>query len=154
MRLAFLAVVGSLLFAVGCCSSGCITTSYAVTKLYGEVLSTHETRAVFGGIKEAPCRHMTALCPNRCDHGGTYAIFSIEEYLKYQKIDQYGEEHQSTFYVSLTNGRGERSPGTSEALETMIKSLKENDKVILHWAHIYVRDEYVSEPRRVVTFLQ
>lgn len=155
MRISVLAMAATLLMAIGCTNTACTSMTYQVTKLQGEVLSTHKTRAVYSGIKVETCRHLTALCPNRCEHGGSYALFTIKKYLDYQKMNmKYGEEQQVTFYVPLKNGQGERVLETSDALYMMIESLKEGEEVTLHWAHTYVSDGIVSEPRRVVTFLE
>ena len=42
-----------------------------------ELLSLHKTVAKFEGLKEHKCLFKTSLCPDRCGHGGTIAIFKI-----------------------------------------------------------------------------
>lgn len=102
-----------------------------------EMLAKHQTRATFQGIRQQPCRFLTSLCPNECGHASNVAVFSIDEYLHYEKPGQYGDEKQSQHFVVLTGGRSaaERAPADIAAL---IDSLRVGDKVLLDWDHDYV----------------
>lgn len=132
---------------------GCTSTTYVCQSVPGKPLSTHKTEATFVGVETIKCRHMTALCPDRCEHGGTVAKFKIENYLDYQKPSQYGDPKQETFVVQLTDGQGNVPKTTSHALMQVIDSLSAGDAVTLEWTHTYVDDGAIVEPRRLVTRL-
>lgn len=135
-------------------SMGCTSTTYVRQKVPGDKLSIHKTEATFMGVEEVKCRHMTALCPDRCDHGGKVATFKIDNYSNYQKLSQYGDPKQETFTVQLTDGQGNVPKTTSHALVQVIDTLSEGDSVTLEWTHTYVDDGFVVEPRRLVTRLE
>ena len=56
-----------------------------------EILSHHDAICEFTGIKHIPCRFMTSLCPDRCDHASDVAIFKVLEYKNYEQKGEYGE---------------------------------------------------------------
>lgn len=133
---------------------GCTSMTYVRQKVPGDKLSVHKTEATFAGIQELPCRHMTALCPDRCDHGGKVATFTINTYTNYQQLSKYGDPKQETFMVQLADGQGNVPKTTSPALVQVIHELTEGETVTLEWVHTYVDDGRIVEPRRLVTRLE
>uniref|UniRef100_A0A7S0ZFA9 Uncharacterized protein n=2 Tax=Timspurckia oligopyrenoides TaxID=708627 RepID=A0A7S0ZFA9_9RHOD len=117
-----------------------------------EMLALHETEAIFKEIVDRPCMHMTSMCPDKCKHGGSWAVFDIVEYKNYSKPGQYGSEKQKQHHLKLNE--------QPEDVLLTIQSLKENDKVILNWRHDYVSRTHepsggVSKfPRHPVTKLE
>jgi len=103
-----------------------------------EILSRHDTNAVFTGTQEVVCNGLTALCPNECGSSGTLAVFKIESYNDYQKLGKYGDEKAETFTVMLrsTTGTSDVSPEIAER----IRALNAGDKVHLVWEHVYVSE--------------
>jgi len=108
------------------------------TKHSEEILSRHDTNAVFTGTQEVVCNGLTALCPNECGSSGTLAVFKIESYNDYQKLGKYGDEKAETFTIMLrsTMGTSDVSPEIAEYIHT----LNAGDKVYLVWEHVYVSE--------------
>ena len=142
------------LLAIGALLSGCATVSYEnVAPLPGETLSLHRTVARYEGTVEVPCRFRTALCPERCDHGGAYARFAIVQYTGYEKPGEYGDGRQEAFLVRVAHKDGSPDAATPEALRLAIAALEPGQVVGLDWAHVYVSAGGVSAPERIVTRL-
>jgi hypothetical protein len=142
-----------LMVAAMMCTVGCSSVSYVREKVPGDVLSIHKTEATYEGTQKQPCRFMTADCPDRCNHGGTIAIFKIEKYTDYKLVGKYGDEKQENFMVPLLDGQGQPTKEATAGLVDVIKDLTPGTKVELHWTHTYVDDGFVVEPRRLVTRL-
>lgn len=117
-----------------------------------ELLAVHKTVAKFDGLKKQQCMHMTSLCPDRCNHGGTNAVFSIKKYLHYEKPGQYGDEKTDKHCVKLEDDV-ERSGLTAER-KSLLDSLKEGDVVLLSWNHDYVNRHECYAPERPITELK
>lgn len=144
------------LLAITALLSGCATVSYQnVAALPGETLSVHRTLARYEGTVDQPCRFMTSECPNRCDHGGRYAVFAIVEYTDYEKPGKYGDAKQERFLVRVAHKDGLPDAETPEALRKVIEGLRPGQVVGLDWAHVYVTDPASGSkwPERVVTRL-
>lgn len=115
-----------------------------------DALSTHQTDAVFKGVRHLPCLHRTALCPDRCGHAKDVAVFSITAYRSYVKDNpHHGDPQAQEFLMPMTEGE----EVSAEVLQ-LAKSLKPGDAVKLDWVHEYVRAAGVSYPRRRVTKLE
>ena len=139
---------------VGLSLTGCLSVSYQRLEMPdGVTLAKHETRARYEHLLEQPCRHMTAFCPNQCDHGGVYAVFTIESYTHYQQFTKYGDEPQETFAIRLWMPNGSPDPETPTALRKTIGELDAGQVVDLHWAHLYRITEQGNFPVRTVTYL-
>jgi hypothetical protein len=102
------------------------------------VLATHTVIAEFIGITHFPCRHLTSLCPDRCNHAHDAAEFKIIEYLAYDKFDKYGDDKKDIFRVRVDQKVS--SDKQDPAIIEIIKSLAPGQKVKLFWEHIYVTD--------------
>lgn len=138
-------------FLIAMVLSGCVTVAYHQTKLpSGHVLSTHKTQARYVGLTEVPCRHMTAQCPDACEHGGVYAQFEIERYTDYIPSSEYAEERQETFAIRLWMRNGEAAPEGSIALRQVIGDLKEGQRVQLDWVQLYRITETCNYPENIV----
>jgi phosphoribosyl-ATP pyrophosphohydrolase len=90
-----------------------------------KVLSTHQTDAVFKGTVERPCRFKTAECPDRCNHGGVAAQFTITRYLSYKKPGKYGDPKTKEFSIML------KSPEMSKEMMERIKKLLDDKALML-----------------------
>mmetsp|Transcript_8953 Transcript_8953/g.23449 ORF Transcript_8953/g.23449 Transcript_8953/m.23449 type:complete len:135 (-) Transcript_8953:74-478(-) len=119
-----------------------------------ELLSLHETVSRFAGVVDMPCRHMTSLCPDKCNHGGPVAVFDVEEYRKYEKPGKYGDAQASKFHVKLSDSCQPKS-----AIEC-IGTLEKGQMVKLNWNHDYVTctssgGKFSSKyPERPITLLE
>ncbi|MFZ9938083.1 MAG: hypothetical protein ACO3JG_13650 [Luteolibacter sp.] len=117
-----------------------------------ELLSSHDTTAVFRGIREHTCRGRTSLCPDRCGHSGKLATCEILEYRHYEKPGQYGDTKQERFQILIEDNMGKRM--VSDEIHAAILALKEGDKVHLKWNHDYVTRDRSSSPERTITLLE
>ncbi len=145
-----LTLVG-MLALVGCSA----TASYQrVHEPEGKVLSTHKTLATFDGLELSPCRHLTAECPDQCEHGGIYALFTINTYLAYEKLDTYGDEQQESFAIRVSNLKDVPDPALTPPLRKLLLNLEKGDTVSLDWTHVYVTyPNGLHTPERIVTRL-
>jgi hypothetical protein len=100
-----------------------------------ELLSSHDFHATFTGIQLQPCRHMTSLCPDRCNHGGSWAVFAVTSYIAYSKPGQYGDEQQTVYHVKFD----EKMPADIAAT---IRTLAPGDAVHVKYDHEYVTNTW------------
>lgn len=125
----------------------------AAPKSTYEVLSRHDTEAVFSGTREHRCMGRTTLCPDRCGHSGTLAAFKIESYNAYEKPGKYGDPKTSEFLFMLKSSTGKSD--VSKDIADLVRQLKPGEKVHLVWEHIYVSDPNGGHyPKRVVRKLE
>jgi hypothetical protein len=117
-----------------------------------EVLSTHRVIAEFLGIQHIPCRHLTSLCPDRCNHGQDCASFKVISYEKYEALGRWASEEQEVFYARVD----QKVPAEAQdpAIIEIIKSLTPGQKVKLYWEHIYVTDQGSKWPERPIRSLE
>ncbi len=135
---------------------GCVSTAayQCVGEPEGQLLSTHETNATFNGFELRPCVHLTADCPDQCDHGGIFATFTICDYRDYEKLDYYGDEKQTLFAIRIASAKDVPDPTLSPALRKVLLKLTPGETVELDWAHVYVAyPNGLHTPERIVTRL-
>lgn len=113
-----------------------------------EVLSTFKTKAQFLGVEHHPCRHMTTLCPDRCDHAKDLAKFQIIEWIEFEKKGKYGDEKSEIFYTDAKP----KQPvfQQPDEIPSLIAKLESGDTVFLDWEHIYIHDKSSNYPERPV----
>ena len=116
-----------------------------------DLLSLHETVAQFDGLEQQQCFFMTALCPDECGHGGTNAVFSILQYLKYEKPGEYGDPKSDKYFVRVT--QDVEVTGLIPERKQVLDSLQTGDYVLLNWNHDYVHNQGSSFPERPITKL-
>jgi hypothetical protein len=102
------------------------------------VLTTNKVIAEFTGVTHFPCRLMTALCPNECNHAQDAAEFKILEWEVYEKPGKYGDDKKPVFRVRVDQ-KGNNDKQDPAVIET-IKSLTPGQKVKLFWEHVYVTE--------------
>jgi hypothetical protein len=116
-----------------------------------KLLSSHDTNAIFAGTRKHLCMGRSMLCPDRCGHSGTLAVFKIESYNDYTCPGKYGDPKTDEFCCLLPTGG---STEISEEFVRKIQSLKPGTPVHLKWEHIYVSDpnggQYPERPIRVL----
>jgi len=121
-----------------------------------DLLSKHETIAIFKGTEFYRCMALTSRCPEKCGHSGLFANFEITEYTKYEKPGEYGDAKQKRYSVQVSDFY--KKPIGDPKIVAFIKSLKVGDEVVLHWNHNYVTwstGELTSKsPERVITKLE
>lgn len=117
-----------------------------------ELLSAHETEAVFTGIEFRTCRGKTGRCPENCGSSGEFAIFTIEKYLKYEKPGKYGDAKAKDKRIQISDFH--KKPKGDPKLNETIKGLTKGDRVLLFWDHNYVTRGGSSMPVRPITKLE
>ncbi len=140
---------------VGLVVCGCATHTFESAQMpAGELLSVHCTKSRYVGTEIIPCRFMTAECPARCEHGGTYAKFMVLEYTNHQNPTGRGDGKQSIFYARVEHKDGSPDLGLPEPLRKVVLQLTPGQEVTLDWVHVYCQDEAGSRwPARPVTRL-
>lgn len=133
------------------CVGYIVNTRAAQDKRSSKLLSRHDTNAVFAGTREHVCMGRSMLCPDRCGHSGTLAVFNIERYNNYDAPDKYGDPQTNEFVCML---KPEGSAEVPKEILEQIRTLKPGDKVRLIWDHIYVSDDSGAFPERPIRFLQ
>lgn len=140
-----------LLFALTlsmCSSPTAVSASPAapagVAMPVSDVLAESRVVAEYIGTQEIPCRFMTALCPDKCDHATTAALFRVLSVEHYAKLSEYGDDAPcagDTLTVDI------RRPAPGQAA---LPALAAGDKVRLTIEHRYTKGN-VQEPIRPVT---
>ena len=109
-----------------------------------DILSHHDAICEFAGIRHIPCRFMTALCPDRCDHASDVAVFNVIEYKTYERTSKYGDEKQTTILCEVKKPVYNQDPSIAEKA----KSLTPGQKVEVVYDHLYVHDDRGARPER------
>jgi len=116
-----------------------------------ELLSAHETEATFDALKPHRCMGLTSLCPDDCGHSGTLAVFTITQYIRYEKPGEFGDPKQESFQVLIEDNHG--NVKVPAAIHKAIITLKPGTPVRLDWNHDYVTREGSKSPDRVIIAL-
>ena len=115
---------------------GVVTVALAQDRTDGyEVLSLHDTDALFLGTHFTLCKGKSALCPYECGGSGTVASFQVLHYNDYQRTSEWADEMADTeqFMIEGTDGSGEFCPQAREALQ----HLEVGTRVHLLWRQLY-----------------
>ncbi len=118
-----------------------------------DILSSNTVVAQYVGTYYHPCRHMTALCPDRCDHATTLAHFRVLRNERYQRNSEYGDDMMKaddTVTVDVLND----TPGQDEAVVQLISQLKPLDTVRMTIHHCYVQQSQNFFPIRPVVQME
>ncbi|EAY04293.1 Tvp14 [Trichomonas vaginalis G3] len=112
-----------------------------------DLLSRHEVIAEFQGLQHIPCRFMTSLCPDRCDHATDVALFKVLEYTKYEKPGEYGDPKHETIYVDVKKKVFNQDPKIQE----YCKTLEVGKKYRVCYDHLYLNRNGSRWPERPCT---
>lgn len=114
-----------------------------------ELLATNTVVAKYLDTVEHPCRFMTALCPDRCDHATRLARFEVLRSEHYAHPGQYGDEQMKPGSIALVDVK-KPVLGQSPDVATTIASLKPGDEVRMTITHYYVQQGQGQFPVRPV----
>ena len=115
-------------------------------------LARHETVAEFVGTNYHRCLGRTSLCPDKCGSSGTLASFKIVEYVKYEKLGEYGDPKCERYdFLVEDNMKNAKVPAE---IRNTVNSLNKGDRVRLSWKHDYVTKDGCSQPERPITKLE
>lgn len=109
-----------------------------------DLLAENRVVAEYLGTQEIPCRFMTALCPDRCDHATRVAQFRVLSVEHYAKLGEYGDEKLTAGDILPVDIR-RPAPG-----QVALPALAKGDRVRLTIQHRYTKGK-VQEPIRPVT---
>lgn len=121
-------------------------------KIRRDLLSSHDTKARYLGLKEHRCMGRTSLCPDDCGHSGKLATFEIVQYINYEKPGEYGDPKQERFQVLIQDNKG--NVKVSAEISAAIAGLQVGDSVHLKWNHNYITRNGSSFPERVIVLLE
>ncbi len=116
-------------------------------------LASNTVTAIYECIVELPCRHFTADCPDRCEHGQRFARFRVVENEAYSRPGEYGDdklEPGEAFAVDMKNDLEGQAP----SVRALVQSLRPGDAVRLTIRHYYVNTEQAHYPVRPVTAIE
>ena len=100
-----------------------------------EVLSLHDTDALFLGMHFTLCKGKTALCPYECGGSGTVASFQVLHYNDYQRTSEWADEMADTvqFMLDATDGSTDFCPDA----KVVAQDLAADTRVHLVWRQLY-----------------
>lgn len=116
----------------------------------GDTLASNTIVATFTGTKDKPCMHRTSLCPDRCNHALTLALFTVDKNEKYEKPGEYGDDKLEAGSTAMVDIKRPVAGQETSVVED-IKALKPGDKVRLTITHHYVNENGNRYPIRPVT---
>lgn len=117
-------------------------------------LAEHRVIARYKGAPYEVCMGETGACPERCGASGEYATFEVNNYLSYVKHhDRWGDDKQKEFRVQISDFN--KVETGDKQINSVIKSLKEGDLVLLEQRHLYGKIAPGSEgPVRPILLLK
>lgn len=120
---------------------------------HSDLLATNTVVAVYEKTVDRPCRHLTSLCPDRCNHAKKLATFRVVVNENYEHPGQYGDDKSepgSVVYVDMLHDE----PGQDESVRKLISELKPGDAVRIRIDHYYVNGDSCKYPVRPVTLIE
>ncbi len=127
--------------------SGLISTAAPLPP--ADLLARNTVHAQYLGIRDLPCRFMTAQCPDKCNHATKVAEFRVIENLHYEKLGEYGDAKYAEGEI-LTVDVHKDIEGQDASIADSIKKLKQGDQVRLELSHYYVHQDNAHYPVRPV----
>lgn len=119
-----------------------------------DLLATNSVRAHYLGTLDVPCRHLTADCPDKCDHATTAARFRVLANEHYEKTGKYGDDKMAPGSIVLIDIK-RPTPGQDDAaIFSAISKLKVGDTVHMTQAHYYGEIGNTLTPFRPVTRIE
>ena len=126
----------------------------APVKGKADLLASNTVIARFDGFTEIPCRHMTADCPDKCDHATKVARFRVLKNENYRLVGKYGDDKMEPASMLMVDVK-KPTPGQDDAaVFEAIDALKLGDKVRLTQKHYYGDFGHEVAPFRPVTQIE
>ena len=119
-----------------------------------DLLAENTVVAQYMGLLDIPCRHMTADCPDKCDHATKVARFRVLKNENYRLVGKYGDDKMEPASMLMVDVK-KPTPGQDDAaVFEAIDSLKLGDKVRLTQKHYYGDFGHEVAPFRPVTQIE
>ena len=109
--------------------------------------------AQYLGTRSLPCMGRTALCPDKCGHAVSVAVFRVIANESYSKPGKYGDDKAEPDSEILIDTKAD-TPGQDAEVLTTLASLTPGDKVKLTQKHYYADLGNAMMPIRPVTELK
>ncbi|MBR5876909.1 MAG: hypothetical protein IKZ10_08775 [Akkermansia sp.] len=110
----------------------------APVKGKADLLATNTVIARFDGFTEIPCRHMTADCPDKCDHATKVANFTVLVNEDYKQPGKYGADKAEVGSTMMVDVK-KPTPGQDDAaIFALVDQLNPGDTVRLTQDHLYI----------------
>lgn len=113
------------------------------------MLASNTVVAKYMGVRDIPCRFMTADCPDRCGHARKVALLHVISNEHYSKLSEYGDakaEAQNVLMVDINND----VPGQPKTVLEHVRNLKDGELVRLTLCHYYAEIDNAHIPIRPV----
>lgn len=118
-----------------------------------DLLASNTVTAQFLGTRRLPCMGRTALCPDRCGHATTVAVFRVIANEAYAKPGKYGDDKAEPGSELMIDAAAD-VPGQDAAVQETLAALTPGDVVRLTQKHYYADLGDVLMPVRPITELQ
>lgn len=118
-----------------------------------DLLATNTVVAVYEKTIDHPCRHLTSLCPDRCNHADKLAVFRVVANEHYDRPGQYGDakaEPGSELYISVLKDQEGQDP----AIRQLVSQLQPGDAVRFTVDHYYRNNAGSRYPVRPVSKME
>lgn len=136
----------SLNLLVACC----VSSIAAPLPEKAELLASNTVSAQYLGTRFIPCHFRTALCPDRCNHSKTVAVFEVLANEAYSKPGKYGDAKADVGSQIMIEMNAD-VPGQESEVNGKIADLKPGDKVRMTQMHYYAEVGNCHMPIRPVT---
>lgn len=117
-----------------------------------ELLAVNRVLAEYEGTHFHPCRHMTAECPDRCDHATHLAHFKVVMNMEYKKLGKYGDDKMTLGETAFVDVQKD-VPGQENEVAKVISRLQLGETVELTINHYYVQQGQSYFPVRPVVHI-
>ncbi len=140
------------LFSFVVTAAAVLPLSAAPLPAKADLLASNTVTAQYLGARRLPCMGRTALCPNRCGHAASVAVFRVISNEAYAKPGKYGDDKAEPGAEILIDAKAD-VPGQDAAVLKTLAALTPGDKVKLTQKHYYADFGDVLMPIRPVTEL-
>lgn len=140
------------LFSFVVTAAAVLPISAAPLPAKADLLASNTVAAQYLGERRLPCMGRTALCPNRCGHAASVAVFRVISNEAYAKPGKYGDDKAEPGSEILIDAKADVPGQDASVLETLA-TLTPGDKVKLTQKHYYADFGDVLMPVRPVTEL-
>ncbi len=118
-----------------------------------DLLASNTVTAQYLGTRHLPCMGRTALCPDRCGHATSVAVFRVISNEAYAKPGKYGDDKAEPGSEIFIDAKAD-VPGQDTDVCKTLASLTPGDKVVFTQKHYYVELNDVHMPVRPITELK
>ena len=116
-----------------------------------QLLASKTVVAHYLDVLELPCRHLTADCPDKCNHATRVARFRVLKNEAYNKAAEYGDDKIAPGSMLMVDIKNPTPGQDDKAIADFIASLRVGDTVRLTQEHRYGQIGDCVMPFRPIT---